>query len=150
MTTVATGQVLLAGNPPAGLAASFAALHVVSSACAGSNDYAGPDSHSRLTRLPCCLPPTRQGVGILIWRFSKLNHPAHRCLRPTLRNTPRDVSRKTRGQDGVAFSFPVGLLHPLQHAGCSENTYRLIVSGGVDSELSLMSTEKPRRLRHRK
>jgi hypothetical protein len=36
------------------------------------------------------------------------------------------------------------------HAGCSENTYRLIVSGGVDSELSLISTEKPRRLRHRK
>jgi hypothetical protein len=30
MTTVATGQVLLAGTPPAGLAASFAALHVVS------------------------------------------------------------------------------------------------------------------------
>jgi hypothetical protein len=38
------------------------------------------------------------------------------------------------------FSFPVGLLHPLQHAGCSENTYRLIVSGGVDSELSLIAT----------
>ena len=32
----------------------------------------------------------------------------------------------------------------------SENTYRLIVSGGVDSELSLIATEKPRRLRHRK
>src|SRR5271165_5441578 len=46
----------------------------------GFLDYAGPDSHSCLTRLPCCLPPTRQGVGILIWRFSKLNHPAHRCL----------------------------------------------------------------------
>jgi hypothetical protein len=30
MTTVATGQVLLAGTSPAGLAASFAALHVVS------------------------------------------------------------------------------------------------------------------------
>ncbi len=30
MTTVATGQVLLAGPTPAGLAASFAALHVVS------------------------------------------------------------------------------------------------------------------------
>src|SRR5258708_846740 len=29
MTTVATGQVLLAGTSPAGLAASFAALHVV-------------------------------------------------------------------------------------------------------------------------
>ena len=37
-----------------------------------------------------------------------------------------------------------------QRAGCSENTYRLIVSGGVDSELSLISTGKPRRLRHRK
>jgi hypothetical protein len=31
-----------------------------------------------------------------------------------------------------------------------KNTYRLIVSGGVDSELSLISTEKPRRRRHRK
>ena len=33
-----------------------------------------------ITQLPCCLPPARQGVGILIWGFSKLNHPAHRCL----------------------------------------------------------------------
>ena len=97
-------------------------VHVVSSACPGSNDYAGPDNHSRLTRLPCCLPPTRQGVGILIWRFSKLNHPAHRCLRPTLRNSPRDGFRKTRGQDGFATSFPVGLLHPLQHAGLARRT----------------------------
>src|SRR5271157_1243976 len=88
----------------------------------GFLDYAGPDSHSRLTRLPCCLPPTRQGVGILIWRFSKLNHPAHRCLRPTLRNTSRDGFRKTRGQDGVAVSFPAGLFHPLQHAGLSRRT----------------------------
>ena len=39
------------------------------SACAGSNDCAGPDSHSRLTRMPCCLPPTNQGVGILFLRF---------------------------------------------------------------------------------
>jgi hypothetical protein len=42
--------------------------------------------------------------------------------RSTLRITPRDVPRKTRGQDGVAFSFPVGLLHPLQHAGLSRRT----------------------------
>src|ERR1022692_5228586 len=90
----------------------------------GFLDYAGPDNHSRLTRLPCCLPPTRQGVGILIWRFSKLNHPAHRCLRPTLRNSPRDGFRKTRGQDGVAVSFPAGLFHPLQHAGLSRRTTR--------------------------
>jgi hypothetical protein len=49
--------------------------------------------------------------------FSKLNSPAHRCLWSTLQETPRDVSCKTRGQDGFATSFPVGLLHPLQHAG---------------------------------
>src|SRR5215469_1951589 len=44
MTTVATGQVLLTGTPPAGLAASFAALHGVSallglSGCGQSISY---------------------------------------------------------------------------------------------------------------
>src|ERR1019366_1965101 len=33
----------------------------------GFLDYAGPTIHSRLARLPCCLPPTRNGVGILIY-----------------------------------------------------------------------------------
>ncbi len=63
-----------------------------------------------------------EGVGILICDFSKLNHPAHRCLRPTLHRTPHDVPCKTRGQDGVATSFPAGDLHPLQHAGLSRRT----------------------------
>jgi len=40
----------------------------------------------------------------------------------TLRVPPRDDPCKTRGQDGVAFSFPVGLFHPLQHAGLSRRT----------------------------
>src|SRR5271157_5566815 len=88
----------------------------------GFLDYAGPDSHSRLTRLPCCLPPTRQGGGLLIWRFSKLNHPAHRCLRPKLRNPSREGFRKTRGQDGGPVSFPAGVFHPLQHAGLSRRS----------------------------
>ena len=35
----------------------------------GFLDYAGPASHSRLTRPPYCLPPTRKGVGILILRL---------------------------------------------------------------------------------
>src|SRR5215469_3982137 len=35
----------------------------------GFLDYAGPASHSRLTRPPYCLPPTRKGVGILIFRL---------------------------------------------------------------------------------
>src|SRR5216683_1926522 len=33
----------------------------------GFLDYAGPDNHSRITRPPYCLPPTRSGVGILIY-----------------------------------------------------------------------------------
>jgi len=49
----------------------------------GFSDYAGPDSHSRIAQLPYCLPPIRQGVGILICDFSKLDSRAHRspCLR---------------------------------------------------------------------
>src|SRR5215469_4792584 len=39
-----------------------------------------------------------------------------------LRATSHDASRKTRGQDGVAFSFLVGLFHSLQHAGLSRRT----------------------------
>ena len=38
--------------------------------------------------------------------------------------TPHDAPRKTRGQDGFATSFPVGLLHPLQHAGCRVRQWR--------------------------
>src|ERR1019366_1080999 len=40
----------------------------------------------------------------------------------TLRETPHAVPRKTQGQDGFATSFPVGLLHPLQHAGLARRT----------------------------
>src|ERR1700683_784981 len=40
----------------------------------------------------------------------------------TLQLKPRGVNRKTQGQDGVAFSFLVGLFHPLQHAGLPRRT----------------------------
>src|SRR5205823_5505706 len=35
----------------------------------GFFDYPGPNSHSRIMWLPCCLPPSRKGVGILIHRL---------------------------------------------------------------------------------
>jgi hypothetical protein len=38
----------------------------------------------------------------------------------TLRRAPRGAQRKTRGRV-VRYSFLVGLLHSLLHAGCSEN-----------------------------
>ena len=40
----------------------------------------------------------------------------------TLRVPSRDDTRKTRGQDGFATSFPAGDLHPLQHAGLSRRS----------------------------
>ncbi len=71
--------------------------------------------------LLCCLPPTRNEVGILIYGLFAAQSPRPPMPLSTLQETPRDVPSKTRGQDGFATSFPVGLLHPLQHAGCSEN-----------------------------
>src|SRR6266571_8266443 len=88
----------------------------------GFLDYAGPDSHSRITWLPCCLPPTRNGVGILIYGLFAAQSPRPPMPLSTLQETPRDVPCKTQGQDGFATSFPVGLLHPLQHVGLSRRS----------------------------
>ena len=58
----------------------------------------------------------------------------------TLRLSPRGASRKTQGQDGVAFSFPVGLFHPLQHAGLSRRVKagRKILISPVENSPALM------------
>src|SRR6266550_9525291 len=88
----------------------------------GFLDYAGPAVHSRLTWLPCCLPPTRNGVGILIFGLFAAQSPRPPMPLSTLQETPRDVPCKTQGQDGFATSFPVGLLHPLQHAGLARRS----------------------------
>src|SRR5712664_2367238 len=88
----------------------------------GFSDYAGPTVHSRLAWLPCCLPLTRNKVGILIYGLFAAQSPRPPVPLSTLQETPRDVPSKTRGQDGFATSFPVGLLHPLQHAGLSRRS----------------------------
>src|SRR5260221_6519101 len=88
----------------------------------GFSDYAGPTVHSRLAWLPCCLPLTRNKVGILIYGLFAAQSPRPPMPLSTLQETPRGVPSKTRGQDGFATSFPVGLLHPLQHAGLSRRT----------------------------
>ena len=69
----------------------------------------------------CCLP-LRNRVGALIISFSKLNSPAHRYLCLRFDRHLAMPHRKTRGQDGFAISFPVGLFHSLQHAGLSRRT----------------------------
>ena len=49
----------------------------------GFLDYAGPTARSRFIANSCSAFLHQERVGILIFRFSKLNHPAHRypCLR---------------------------------------------------------------------
>ena len=68
MTTVVTGQVLLAGSPPAGLAASFAALHVVSQRARvlRLRRTQQPLAISVVAVLPSS---TRKGVGVLFHRL---------------------------------------------------------------------------------
>ncbi|MGA8437514.1 MAG: class II fructose-bisphosphate aldolase [Candidatus Sulfotelmatobacter sp.] len=63
---------------------------------------------------------------------------------------PTSPSPCLRFTETDRYSLLVRLFHPLLHAGCSENIHCVIVSDGVDSGVSLISTERPRRLRHRK
>jgi hypothetical protein len=68
------------------------------------------------------LPSSNQErVGVLVcvfWKFS----PGPPIPLSTLRATPRDVTCKTEGQDGVAVSFLVGLFHSPQHAGLTRRS----------------------------
>src|SRR5207247_3030335 len=70
----------------------------------------------------CSLPSTRKEVGTLIYGLFAAQSPRPPTPLSTLQETPRDVPSKTRGQDGFATSFPVGLLHPLQHAGLTRRS----------------------------
>src|SRR6266478_169566 len=88
----------------------------------GFLDYAGPSNPLAIAWLLCYLPPTRNEVGILIYGLFAAQWPRPPMPLSTLQAAPRGVACKTRGQDGFATSFPVGLLHPLQHAGLSRRT----------------------------
>src|SRR5216683_1606677 len=56
----------------------------------GFSDYAGPTVHSRLAWPPCCLPPTLNEVGILIYGLFAAQSP-----RPPMSSVyaSRDTSR---------------------------------------------------------
>src|ERR1700688_4866986 len=85
----------------------------------------------RLRRAGLPLAITRQAVlpsrlgrrsATLVYPFSKLNSPAHRC--PCLRfdcNLTATIAR-LRVKMEFALSFLVRLFHPLQHAGLSRRT----------------------------
>src|SRR3989441_12827232 len=56
---------------------------------------------------PCCLPPIRRESASW-FAFFEVQSPGPPIPLSTLRATPRDVTCKTEGQDGVAVSFLVG------------------------------------------
>jgi hypothetical protein len=92
------------------------------SACAGSQTTQDRTIHSRLAWLLCCLPPLGTESASCSIGFSKLNSPAHRylCLR-FKRYLAISPARLEARMDSL-LSFPVGLFHPLQHAGLSRRS----------------------------
>jgi len=87
----------------------------------GVSDYAGPEADSRSNAgAPCGLPFnfTRSPPGSA---FSKLNtQPTDASVyaSPAASRRPTQDSRS----GWIRYSFPVGLFHPLQHAGLSRRT----------------------------
>src|SRR5580704_7943659 len=90
----------------------------------GFFDSAGPDHPLALAWLSCCLPPFGTESASCSIVFSKLNSPAHQylCLR-FKRNLAMSPARLEARMDSL-LSFPVGLFHPLQHAGLSRRSPR--------------------------
>ena len=92
------------------------------SACAGSKTTQDRAIHSRLAWLLCCLPPLGTESASCSIGFSKLNSPAHWYLSLRFRwHLTMSPARFEARMDSL-FSFPVGLFHPLQHAGLSRRT----------------------------
>jgi hypothetical protein len=84
----------------------------------GFFDYAGPINPLAINVvvvLPSSLPERSRHPDPSVFRSS--------IARPTDTSVyASSATCKTRGQDGVAASFPVGLFHPLQHAGLPRRT----------------------------
>src|SRR5262252_6825555 len=88
----------------------------------GFLDYAGPTAHSRFVANSPLAFLRSGGSQRPDYSFFEAQSPGPPIPLSTLRVTPRDASRKTQGQDGVAVSFLVGLFHSLQHAGLTRRS----------------------------
>ena len=91
-----------------------------------------------------CLPLLGTGSALWFILFGAQS-PGPPMPLSTLRRSPRGGPRKTQGQDGVAVSFPVGLFHPLQHAGLARRTPRRKFEIALNPVFS--GVRKPVRLR---
>ena len=91
---------------------------------AGLFDYVGPRPASRLAADSGNAFPFGQQGQHPQTGFSETRSPSPSFPLFTLQSLPHDNDRKTRGQNGFANSFPVGLFHPLPYAGLSQRTAR--------------------------
>src|SRR5450759_4151332 len=73
------------------------------------SDRAGSQQDSRFRHVVYCLPPSRKDVGVPFLLISRLNGWPAGVPLSTLRHTPHDVPRMTRGQDGSLLLSWVGL-----------------------------------------
>src|SRR5262249_38526429 len=72
------------------------------------------------TAKPMLPSPVTYQVGISIYLF-EAQYPAHQC--PCLRFSRHlTVAAAKLGVRMVRYSFPIGLFHPLRHAGLSRRT----------------------------
>ena len=85
----------------------------------GVFDYAGPTRDSRYRPRRVAFHQVKS-VGVLIASF-RSSIPSPPVPLFTLRHAPHGTQRKTRGRV-VRYSFLVGLLHSLLHAGLSRRT----------------------------
>jgi len=95
-------------------------VHVVSRR-AGVFDYAGPGGNSRLAlRVSVAFPLTEKGRHPVLRFRSSIAQPADASVyaSPATSRQPMQDSRSRWSR----FSLPVGLFHPLQHAGLSWRT----------------------------
>ena len=97
----------------------------------GVYDYAGPTRDSRYRPRRFAFHQLKS-VGVLIASF-RSSIPSPPVPLFTLRHAPHGTHRKTRGRV-VRYSFLVGLLHSLLHAGLSRRTELAIMRSSSSSK----------------
>src|SRR6184192_478448 len=123
----------------------------------GFSDYAGPNSHSRnsvATVLPSSISEGSRHPDPSAFRSSIARPTGTSGLRFTRHLTVPPARLEARMES--LFSFPVGLFHPLQHAGLSRRTPDCRPSGSLAAmitsaplgERSRLSSRLDERLQH--
>jgi hypothetical protein len=100
----------------------------------GFSDYPGSVHPLAFYGVAVWPSSSRNGVGILFLRLFEAPSPGPPIPLSTLQPTPHDAACKTQARMDSLLSFPVGLFHPLQHAGLARRTPCGRPTGGHNTE----------------